>query len=119
RTSHVRPYFRNRQTRFVELMSGRPMNGAVDATPAKHPLVRGVDDGVNVELRDVAPDNFDQGRNRGRATGRPGHGMEIIISTSPLPKNPIASRCLRSASAAFRILTRPMCTRAMPAIMPI
>src|SRR5262245_11000610 len=85
RTPHVRPDFRNRQTRFVELRAGRPMNGAVDATAAKHPLVRGVDDGVNVELRDVAANNLDQGRNRGRATGRPGHGMEIIISTSAIP----------------------------------
>jgi hypothetical protein len=29
--------------------------------------------------------DFDQGRNRGRATGRPGQGIEMIASTSAIP----------------------------------
>src|SRR5262245_38086183 len=57
-TSHTRLYLGDRQTRFIELMSRCPMNGAVDAAASKHPLVCRVDDGVNVELRDVATNDF-------------------------------------------------------------
>src|SRR4029079_15726080 len=85
RTSHVRPHFGNGQTRFIESMARGPMNRSVDAATAEHPLVGRVDDGINVELRDVAADDFDQGRNSGRDTGMPGHGMEMMNSTSAIP----------------------------------
>jgi len=38
--------------------------------------------------------------------GRPGHGIEMIMMDHRQPKKIIASRCLRAASADFRILTR-------------
>src|SRR6185503_13492733 len=62
-TSHVRPHLGNRQTCFVELMPRSAVDGAVDAAAAKHPLVGRVDDGVNVELRDVAAHHFNHSKN--------------------------------------------------------
>jgi hypothetical protein len=40
--------------------AGGAMNGAVHAAPAEHPLVRGVDDRIDVEGRDVSEDDFDR-----------------------------------------------------------
>jgi hypothetical protein len=41
-----------------KLRSGRAMNRAVDATTAEQRRVRGVDDGVNAQARDVGDDDF-------------------------------------------------------------
>ena len=42
-----------------QLRSRRPVNGAVDASTSKERLVGGVDDGVNVQARDVSLDQID------------------------------------------------------------
>ena len=85
RASHAGPHFRDRDTRVIQLASRGPMNSAIHASTAEHLLIRRVDDGVNIKLGDVAPNDVDQGRKSGRATGMPGHGMEMIISTSAMP----------------------------------
>jgi hypothetical protein len=36
------------------------MYRAIDATAAQHPLVRGIHDGVDIERRDVATDDFNR-----------------------------------------------------------
>ena len=41
-----------------QLRSRRPVNGAVDASTSKERLVGGVDDGVNVQARDVSLDQI-------------------------------------------------------------
>ena len=42
-----------------------------------------------------------------RATGMPGHGIEMMITTSAMPKKIIASRCLRAASVGLADLDAP------------
>jgi hypothetical protein len=50
--------FGNLPARRQQLRSSGAVNRSVYSTAAEHPLVRGVDDGVNVERGDVGADNF-------------------------------------------------------------
>jgi hypothetical protein len=42
-----------------ELAAGGAVDGAIDATTAQEGFIRGVDDGVHLELGDVALNNVD------------------------------------------------------------
>ena len=60
-TAHAGTDFGNRQARLVEVGARGPVDGAVHAAAAEHPLVRGVDDGIDGEEGDVGLDDFDHG----------------------------------------------------------
>jgi hypothetical protein len=53
RASHTGPNFGDGFARFIQAWTSRAMNRAIDATAAQHPFVGGVDDGVNLQRRDV------------------------------------------------------------------
>jgi len=46
-------------TFLVQLTAGCPVDGPVDTSPAEERIVRGVDDSVYIEGRDVAPNDAD------------------------------------------------------------
>ena len=60
-TAHAGADFGDGQARFVEFASRGAVDGAVHAAAAQHPLVRGVDDGIDGEKGDVGLDDFDHG----------------------------------------------------------
>ena len=60
-TAHAGTDFGDRQARLVEVGARGPVDGAVHAAAAQHPLVRGVDDGIDGEGGDVGVDDFDHG----------------------------------------------------------
>ena len=60
RAPDARTHFGNLPACRQQFRTGGAMNRAIDATAAEHPLVRGIDDGVNVERRDVGADKFNQ-----------------------------------------------------------
>ena len=60
-TAHAGTDFGDRKARLVEVGARGAVDGAVHATAAQHPLVRGVDDGIDGKGGDVGVDDFDHG----------------------------------------------------------
>jgi hypothetical protein len=60
RAADTRRDLRNRAARGQELGPGRAVDRAVDAAPAEQRLVRGVDDRIERERRDVRLNDFDR-----------------------------------------------------------
>jgi hypothetical protein len=56
-TSHPGPNLGHTSARIEELSARCAMDGTVHTAPAKHRLVGGIDDGVNVKLRNVGLDD--------------------------------------------------------------
>ena len=121
-TSHAGPHFRNRETRVIQLASCGPMNSAIHASAAEHLLVRRVDDGINIKWvmsRHLTRERRIKARKR-RATGhrhagpRNGNDYHDQRDAEEDHREPV----LALRSVVFRILTRAMCTSAIPTIMP-
>ena len=58
-TAHAGADFGDRQACLEEFPSRGPVDGPVHSPAAEHPLVRGVDDGIDGEKGDVGLDDFD------------------------------------------------------------
>ena len=101
-----------------ELGSGGAMNGAVDAAAAEQRGVGGIDDGVDVERRDVGdadlePRRSDIGGEQGRRTLMPGivalSGDEVQIgrwNANQLSRTSAASSCRGFVMSATQISSR-------------
>ena len=53
RASHPRAHLRHFETRLIEFSPCRPVDRAVNPAAAQHHLVRGIDDGIHRQLRDI------------------------------------------------------------------
>jgi len=58
------------------------------------------------QRHDVSADDANHGRNSGRETGRPGHGIEMIMMTIAKPEEDHRQPMLARGIRDFRILTR-------------
>lgn len=90
--AHAGTDFGYRQARLAEVGARGAVDGAVHAAAAQHPLVRGVDDGIDGKGGDVGLDDFDHGFWTGftRFTGfflGMGGGKEILKSCKSCRRN--------------------------------
>jgi hypothetical protein len=82
--------------------AGRPMDGAIDAAPAKERRIRGIDDGVNAQRCDVGNDDF-QPRLADLARGRT-QAEAAALTVTPLSAN---SCCSSPAWNISRMMSQP------------
>lgn len=91
-----------RATLGQQFRSGRPMDRTIDAAPAEQGRIRGVDDGVNAQCRDVGNDDFqprlaDLARCRTQAEA-------AVLTATPLSAN---SCCNSPAWNISRMMSQP------------